>query len=172
MNEKENQVKEALQFLAGVCDYAEELDGQGFNAFDAGFGHSLAEQSAYDGLSENQINAALKLLQKYRKQIERKGLTLPKLDETKPIKKESKPTSIKINGMMIMIDFHGKPNREIREEIKTLDGWQWNPSLPGKPWSVPTKHAGKIIEMFPDAEIDKEVVEFSEWLKTNGKADV
>ncbi len=50
----DQQVVAALQYLAGVCDGARRLDGHGFNKLDAGFGHSLAEQSLAKPLSLEQ----------------------------------------------------------------------------------------------------------------------
>lgn len=52
-----------LNHLAGVCDGAADLDGVGFNACDSEFGRSLAKQSS---LSDRQLLAAAKMLQKYR----------------------------------------------------------------------------------------------------------
>ncbi len=55
-----------LRYLAGRCDGARELDGAGFNRFDARFGHSLAAQ---DVLSDRQAQFAEKLLVKYQRQL-------------------------------------------------------------------------------------------------------
>ena len=46
-----------------------EQNGAGFNAFDAGFGSSLAEQAIAGRLSAKQVGAARKMLRKYAKQI-------------------------------------------------------------------------------------------------------
>jgi hypothetical protein len=44
-------------------------NGAGFNAFDAGFGSSLAEQAIAGRLSAKQVGAARKMLRKYARQI-------------------------------------------------------------------------------------------------------
>ncbi|MAH51215.1 hypothetical protein CMI37_35690 [Candidatus Pacearchaeota archaeon] len=46
-------------------------NGAGFNAFDAGFGSSLAEQAIAGRLSAKQVGAARSLLRKYVRQISR-----------------------------------------------------------------------------------------------------
>jgi SWI/SNF-related matrix-associated actin-dependent regulator 1 of chromatin subfamily A len=56
-----------MQYLAGMCDGAQVLDGQGFNKNDANFGHALAECKS---LSPKQAVAARKLALKYRRQLE------------------------------------------------------------------------------------------------------
>lgn len=38
-----NTIHEAVKFLAGRCNYAQSLDGAGYNKFDAEFGHDLWE---------------------------------------------------------------------------------------------------------------------------------
>lgn len=56
----------AVRTLAGVCDGAFAKDGAGFNLVDATFGHSLA---CRESLSPNAARAALKMLKKYRGQL-------------------------------------------------------------------------------------------------------
>lgn len=71
---KPSALKQALRYLAGVCDYATTWDGQGFNGFDADFGHQLAEQTY--PLTPKQAAAARKMLRKYSKQLERAGFDM------------------------------------------------------------------------------------------------
>jgi SNF2 family DNA or RNA helicase len=59
-----------LRFLVSVCDGARELDGHGFNKFDARFGRDLAAQST---LSQRQALAASRLCTKYRGQLAHMG---------------------------------------------------------------------------------------------------
>ena len=54
------------QVLAGVCDGAYTLDGQGFNRMDTGFGKSLATQTT---ITKRQALALKKMMQKYVRQI-------------------------------------------------------------------------------------------------------
>lgn len=55
-----------LRTIAGNCDGARELDGCGFNKFDAGIGKSLAVQST---LTESQLEIAERLCRKYKRQL-------------------------------------------------------------------------------------------------------
>lgn len=55
-----------LKLLAGKCDGAYTLDGQGFNKFDAKRGHELADQ---DKLSEKDRVDGVRMVRKYHKQI-------------------------------------------------------------------------------------------------------
>lgn len=57
----------AISFLSERCDGARREDGAGFNKIDAAFGHSLANQVGR--WSERQRDAALTLVQRYRKQV-------------------------------------------------------------------------------------------------------
>ncbi len=59
-----------IQRLAGVCNGASSWDGAGFSKMDTEFGHSLAQRAAQGrAWSEKQAAAALKLINKYRKQL-------------------------------------------------------------------------------------------------------
>jgi hypothetical protein len=56
--------------LAGVCNGASTWDGAGFSKIDTNFGHSLAERAKGGrAWTEKQAQAALKLINKYRKQL-------------------------------------------------------------------------------------------------------
>lgn len=76
------KIKTALLFLNGQCDGASSVDGHGFNKFDASFGRSLAEQiKRTESLSQIQQASALKMLEKYKKQLAEAELTLPTINE-------------------------------------------------------------------------------------------
>jgi SWI/SNF-related matrix-associated actin-dependent regulator of chromatin subfamily A-like protein 1 len=64
--EYRNAVHLACKMLAGVCDGAVALDGQGYNATDTGIGHQFAE---WGRLTDKQVAAAVKFLRKYRRQL-------------------------------------------------------------------------------------------------------
>lgn len=57
----------AMKRLAGICDGAKELDGMGFSGCDVRIGHSFAGQGS---LSARQAVLAIKLCQKYRRQLD------------------------------------------------------------------------------------------------------
>lgn len=58
-----------LQLLAGVCDGARKLDGQGFNRVDSRIGHDLATRSLSGSLTDGQVWLAQKIVRKYRRQL-------------------------------------------------------------------------------------------------------
>jgi SWI/SNF-related matrix-associated actin-dependent regulator 1 of chromatin subfamily A len=55
-----------IRYLAGVCNYAQTRDGQGFNGADTAFGHRLA---ALPKFSAKQTILAENMIQKYRRQL-------------------------------------------------------------------------------------------------------
>ena len=63
-------VEKMIQQLAGVCDGAAAIDGQGFSRFDTQFGHSLAHRSK-QGVpwSIKQATCAVSMLRKYQGQL-------------------------------------------------------------------------------------------------------
>jgi hypothetical protein len=59
-----------IQQLAGVCNGASTWDGAGFSKMDVSFGHSLAQRASQGrAWSVKQASAALKLIQKYSRQL-------------------------------------------------------------------------------------------------------
>lgn len=59
----------AIRQLAGVCDYAQTADGQGFDGQDAVFGHRLAALDA-DTWTDDMVVEAVRLARKYQRQID------------------------------------------------------------------------------------------------------
>jgi SWI/SNF-related matrix-associated actin-dependent regulator 1 of chromatin subfamily A len=57
---------QAIKLLASMCDFAQDLDGAGFNKIDAHCGHSLAQQ---EHLSAKQAALAARIATKYRRQL-------------------------------------------------------------------------------------------------------
>lgn len=171
MDDKD-RILQCLRHLASVCDYARTLDGQGFNGFDADFGHDLAGR---DCLSDGQAIVACKMLQKYRKQLETAGLSIPESYITEKIKDEPKivkrievnPVSITGSPVIItrtngdlLISFPVFDGRNIRvEKIKSLPERRWCPELPDKPWKVPNRLAREVVAMFPEAKVDQSVLD-------------
>lgn len=59
-------VREAMAYLASVCDHAETLDGRGFSKSDASLGHILAAAGLEDGTEA--MEAAQHVCYRYRRQ--------------------------------------------------------------------------------------------------------
>ena len=64
---EKDAAKFAMQLLAGVCDGAFQLDGQGFNKMDAHMGHDLARKP--EMFTDGQVFLAKRLATKYRRQL-------------------------------------------------------------------------------------------------------
>ena len=62
--------EDMIRSLAGMCDGAFQIDGQGFNKFDSAFGKHLAEIAiSGKAWSIKQATAALKLIKRYQRQL-------------------------------------------------------------------------------------------------------
>ena len=70
VNPQGNTAERMIMTLAGMCNGASSWDGAGFSKMDTAFGHSLAERAAQGrAWTEKQAQGALKLINKYRRQI-------------------------------------------------------------------------------------------------------
>lgn len=78
-----NVIEQAIISLSGVCDGAHSRDGQGFNGSDTGYGKSLAVQltTSIFRLSYKQATEAMKMLEKYKKQLIKLGVAFPTADD-------------------------------------------------------------------------------------------
>lgn len=65
--EQSAMLQMAVKMVANQCDYANALDGSGFNKMDADFGHSLADQEF--NFTPKQAKAAYRIMRKYKRQI-------------------------------------------------------------------------------------------------------
>ncbi|ETX03589.1 MAG: hypothetical protein ETSY1_46825 (plasmid) [Candidatus Entotheonella factor] len=75
---RDRRLEQAILYLADRCDGAAEQDGAGFNKFDARFGHWLAQTlEAGWPLSRHFAEAGLRMVHKYRQQLEIGGLSVP-----------------------------------------------------------------------------------------------
>jgi len=137
MNERRRDaLEQALLYLAGRCDHAQKLDGQGFNAFDANFGHDLAAKvEAGEELTGPMRYAAAKLLVKYRGQLEKADINVP---APAKVKNEARPSDAKrtatLEGDTLVLRF-GKDDVALRRRVKELPGrhFDWDRTV----WTVP-----------------------------------
>lgn len=135
----------ATRALRAVCDGAKTQDGQGYNGFDASFMHPMADLANH---TPRQLIAMHRILGKYRKQLEGKGidydeLVPPQDGPRDPV--EKKPTLIKIFwsthprwGRSIKIAFQYSPAIvEIMRALKTnLQGKAWFNSDGDNAWKI------------------------------------
>jgi SNF2 family DNA or RNA helicase len=156
-------IQKAIASLANVCDHAFSEDGKGFNGRDAEFGHSLAEQiETGRSLSPNQLNAAFKMLQTYRKQLQNMSIELPEsFSATIAIATEVKIEKPKLNGKIslqgkaIIVTFPYSP--ETVAKVKSVKGAKWNPD--GKFWQFPFSSAADLMTSFSDFEVDPTIAD-------------
>lgn len=153
----------SLQYLASVCDGAGSEDGAGFNKLDTSFGKSLAMQSYDRQLSDGQIAAAVKMLQKYRNQLDGAGIELPTIDDfdiETAVRVESNNSHLLI---YIPGSFSKKKFWEAVDSIKTIPGREWKPNIDGKPWQVPIRYAARVDELFPELGLDVPDIPFEDF---------
>ena len=156
--------------LAGVCDGAHMQDQQGFSGADTEFGHSLANRAQQGRpFTLKQAQAALKLVNKYRRQIggtdfvktflEQPVFKLAPLDPNAPVQVAggcSKP-SRKLTSQDKTAVFEFPYSPEVVAELKTIRGEhkgvryraQWEPTR--KVWLVPVNEAS-IFQIMDVAE--------------------
>jgi SWI/SNF-related matrix-associated actin-dependent regulator 1 of chromatin subfamily A len=152
---------QALQYLSSVCDGAQEQDGAGFNGVDSPFGKSLAEQSYSRQLSDGQIAAAVKMLQKYRGQCAGAGIELPHESDFQI----ATETRIEQDGNSLLVYAPASPKDAFWatvNSVKTIPGRKWEPNIEGKPWRVPGNQVAMLRELFPDVAFDFETADLPE----------
>lgn len=181
MTEHPSALKDALCYLAGVCDYAATWDGKGFNGADADFGHKLAEQTY--PLTPKQAAAARRMLQKYKKQLEKAGFNVEEVFKEEespsvpPAKSSTKPPEKRAS---IIPDPKSPKNQVIRVDFPfSWDMVNMVKMIPGrrfysdkKYWTIPVTLPG--IKRLQDSGfwIAPEVEEISKSLTPKPLKDV
>jgi hypothetical protein len=89
-----NLLETAVRELSRRCDGAVELDGAGFNRFDARFGHVMAEMPL-DEWSDRQLYATHRMVRKYKVQLAKYGVDF---DSIPLPPRPSAPKSIKVES--------------------------------------------------------------------------
>jgi acetolactate synthase small subunit len=153
----EEQLVAALQYLAGVCDGARALDGQGFNKVDARFGRDLAVQSLRRKLSASQLRAAHKLLVKYQSQLQDAGLTLPSAEQLQQWlqhateRKPGGPGTITLEGHSLRVCFPTFNPERVRQ-IKALTARFGGRGFDGstRSWVLSVTAAQAVLKAFPE----------------------
>ena len=164
----ESRIKNALVYLASVCDHATSQDARGFNGRDADFGHKLARQTY--PLTPKQQHAALRMLTTYTKQLERAGHTLPCASELPCVDTDPQhytarpaatavvvtPNTIRMAGKDIAINF--KYTDELYAKVVAIKGRRYDP--PTKTWLVPFERLAAVLAVFPNFQIDQSITDY------------
>jgi SWI/SNF-related matrix-associated actin-dependent regulator of chromatin subfamily A-like protein 1 len=125
----DQKIENALVYLAERCDGAFSEDGQGFNKPDSYLGKRLAEAvgRGYE-LPDSHCAIASQMLQKYKGQLERGGLEVPK-----PIQIEKRTSfgtlDVQIGEFAVEFDYDPHLVDSIKSEFK---GRRWN----GECWII------------------------------------
>jgi hypothetical protein len=172
----EGQLAAALQYLAGVCDGARALDGQGFNKVDAHFGHDLAVQSLRRKLSASQLRAAHKLLVKYQGQLQEAGLTLPTAEQFQQWLQQateqqtSGPGMITLDGPYLWVRFKRFNPEQVRQ-IKALSARFGGRGFDGatRSWVLSAKAAQAVLSAFPTLAGAAEVAAMLQAARASGE---
>lgn len=143
-------IKQAVVYLASVCNYAQNWDSAGFNKIDTIFGHSLADQiKAGTELSDRQLAHAHKMVYKYRQQLLAAGIEIEKPAEEAQSAIIADVTAGKaiVHGGYIEIYFPNRPAKELLDKVRALPGRRWLPDKDGKPWVVPVSALSLVKEI-------------------------
>ncbi len=155
--------QQAVRYLAGQCDGAITIDGVGFNGVDAVFGKSLATQEHW---TIKQTEAAIKMLKKYKNQLQAGGIDTEVLFDGNPIQavpqnirpaaqntNNEKKATLEKGQIKIMFPF----DYDTLATVKSIPGRRFQGDKYPKHWTAPlSKEAIKILK---DAkfEIDPEI---------------
>jgi hypothetical protein len=160
----DRRLEQAISYLASNCDHAFSQDGVGFNGADAGFGHWLASQVEQNKpLLQAHAIAALKMVRKYIKQLERGGLSLPGWDAiAHQYPKNSIPVFIQnddgektlpeyrveIKSERIAVYAPYDSSGKFQRDCKTIEGYKFEGE--DKSWRFPLLKIEEVIEKLTD----------------------
>lgn len=171
----------AVQYLAGICDGAATRDGHGFNGRDARFGHSIAEQSLERELSDKQIFATWRMLEKYADTQLRDVVVLPEksdLEAALAVKAQKQAEAHKdvprgwitfdqeLDTIVVKFNFQprgeskviGVPfNKEWIDAIKQIDKRRRRFDRETSNWWVWPQQAAELVKLLPMLEVSDEV---------------
>lgn len=167
MSDKIKLAQEAVRYLTGVCDGAYSVDGQGFNKIDSTFGRSLACQENW---TVKQAEAAIKMLRKYKGQIQKAGIDVNKLFDGKaivvneaPRRRTKAPVKAPVNDKKTAVLENKKIkiqfpfDYETLKAVKEIPGRRFHDTEP-KHWTAPISHKAVKILIENKFEIDPKLI--------------
>lgn len=142
-------INKALQYLSGRCDFANSLDGQGFNAFDATFGHELANKITVGiPLSDRQYEAALKMLRKYAGQLDGVVELPDSIAPSAPVPTEKKQSPVSKKTISIHLGMYAirfPYDAKLVEAVKGIPGRRFNTdNSRDKHWTAPLSSSVQV----------------------------
>ena len=175
----DSTVESMICSLAGVCDGAREHDHKGFSGADTEFGHSLAQRAQQGrAFTVKQAQAALKLVNKYRRQLggapvvqaflTRPVFRIEPLDPSAPNTQDTPNKScnnrrLASREQTAVFSFRYEP--QLVEAVKSIRGEHkgaryrsnWDPA--GKTWTVNVNPSSIVQIMSVAQEWDFEIEE-------------
>jgi hypothetical protein len=159
-------IERAVLTLAGRCDGAQTQDGAGYNKYDSKWGSHAADVISHGGTID--LGQAMRVLTKYRKQLDRAGVTLPSADdvaqvdeqqrahvEPPRVETQARPSSAPVVGIEIARVESGELHVRFEydaakvDSIRGLPTRRWDGAL--KAWVVPFAGLEALQAIFPDA---------------------
>ncbi|AFY51344.1 DNA/RNA helicase, superfamily II, SNF2 family (plasmid) [Nostoc sp. PCC 7524] len=156
----DRSLEDCIIYLADRCDYAYSQDGAGFNGADAGFGHWLASRIRdKKPIIKAHAKAALKILHKYEKQLNRGNLQLPQWDLIEHQYPEDSPKvgaindngqqyipekRVEVKGDLIAVYAPYDSSGKFQRDCKTIEGYRFEGS--DKSWRFPINKSLEVKE--------------------------
>jgi hypothetical protein len=156
----DRSLEDCIIYLADRCDHAYSQDGAGFNGADTGFGHWLASRIRdKKPIIKAHAKAALKMLHKYEKQLNRGNLHLPQWDLIEHQYPEDSPKvgaindngeqyipekRVEIKGDLIAVYAPYDTSGKFQRDCKTIEGYRFEGS--DKSWRFPINKSLEVQE--------------------------
>lgn len=149
-------IERAVLTLAGRCDGARSKDGTGFNRYDAPIGHELSDKIA--GGREINLVLALKVVSKYRRQLEAYNIALPaaeliriEQDTKNAERKASQPTGVEVSRVDKTLRIRFPYDPAMVEVARGLPQRKWDGA--NKAWTCPATALDAVLAAFPDCRL-------------------
>jgi hypothetical protein len=156
-------IEQAVLILARQCDHASSQDSVGFSRWDTEWGHQAAEAIARG--ESIPLDRALRVVSKYRRQLERAGITLPTADALAadgapgPRGLGSNPSGENAASMVTVAQWTKTTlavkfpyDRALVDAVRGLPNRKFDGV--SKAWIVPVEAFAAVLELFPNAQVD------------------
>lgn len=163
---RDRRLETAILFLAERCDGAHDMDGQGFNKIDVRFGKWLLSRIVSKQLIKSHAESALKMIGKYKGQLERGGIALPiweeiehQYPETHRLRapdEELPAHRIEVKGNKIAVYAPYDSTGRFQKTAKSIEGYAFSNSDKG--WYFPMERVEEVLSAFKEGyEVDPNI---------------
>lgn len=161
MLKEQEMVKDAFEYLLGLCDGAKTRDGHGFNKFDTFFAHDL-HKLPYDNWSLKQWEAILRKMRKYKGQLNDANLELPNYVPIPKPENAVRKLSLDLENDRIILksDF----DQRIVDAVRIIIGRQWDHTT--RTWNFPIEMTVPLLDQLErfNFEIDPAIQSYYYYL--------